>query len=60
MNPTEGLWAHLKKSLANLAAYGTDALAGLIKTRLERMRYRSALLDGFIAETGLVYTAEPP
>ena len=61
MNPAEGLWAHLKKSLANLAAYGTDQLAGLIKTRLKRMRYRpAAFLDGFIAETGLVYTAEPP
>lgn len=60
MNPTEGVWAHVKKSLANLAAYGTDQLAGLIRTRLKRMQYRSGLLEGFIAETGLIYTARPP
>jgi len=60
MNPTEGVWAHLKKSLANLAAYGTDQLAGLIRTRLKRMQYRTGFLDGFIIETGLIYTAQPP
>jgi putative transposase len=48
----------MKKSLANLAACGTDQLAALAKTRLKRMQYRSALLDGFIAETGL--TLKPP
>jgi putative transposase len=58
LNPVEGIWAHLKKSLANLAAYGTDQLAGLVRTRLKRMQYRSGLLDGFVAETGLVL--EPP
>lgn len=53
LNPDEGVWAHLKKSLANLAAHGTDELASLVRTRLKRMQYRPALLDGFIAETGL-------
>jgi transposase len=58
LNPTEGLWAHLKKSLANLAAHGTDELAKLVKTRLKRMQYRSGFLDGFVAETKLIF--EPP
>ena len=58
LNPQEGVWAHMKKSLANLAACGTDQLAALAKTRLKRMQYRPALLDGFIAETGL--TLKPP
>lgn len=58
LNPEEGVWAHLKKSLANLAACTTDQLAVLAKTRLKRMQYRPNLLDGFIAETGLLL--EPP
>jgi putative transposase len=59
LNPVEGVWSALKRSLANLAPHGTDALAALVKTRLRRMQYRcDGLLDGFIAETGL--TLEPP
>lgn len=53
LNPAEGVWAHLKKSLANLAAGSIDQLAALARTRLKRMQYRPELLDGFIAETGL-------
>jgi putative transposase len=60
LNPTEGVWSHLKRGLANLAARSTDQLAALVRSRLKRMQYRPGLLDGFIAETGLVYTAEPP
>ena len=56
LNPDEGVWAHLKKTLANLAPCTIDQLATLIRTRLKRMQYRPALLDGFIAETGLVLT----
>ena len=51
------MWAHLKKTLANLAPCTIDQLAALIRTRLKRMQYRPALLDGFIAETGLVLTS---
>lgn len=59
LNPVEGLWSALKRSLANLAPHGTDALAALVRTRLKRMKYRTdGPLDGFIAETGL--TLEPP
>jgi putative transposase len=54
LNPAEGVWAHLKKSLANLAACTTDQLAALARTRLKKMQYRPGLLDGFIAETGLI------
>ena len=34
LNPDEGVWAHLKKSLGNLAAGTTDQLAALVRTRL--------------------------
>ncbi|MEU6091012.1 hypothetical protein ABZ865_30400 [Streptomyces sp. NPDC047085] len=52
------MWAHLKNSLGNLAPCGIDELAALSRTRLKRMQYQPGLLDGFIAETGLV--SAPP
>jgi Winged helix-turn helix len=47
------VWSHLKRSLANLAKRNLAQLAALIKTRLKRMQYRPALIDGFLAKTGL-------
>jgi hypothetical protein len=58
LNLVEGIWSHLKRSLGNLGARTTDELATLVKTRLKRMQYRPALLNGLVAETGL--TLEPP
>jgi len=59
LNPVEGLWSALKRSLANLAPHSVDALAAPAKTRLRLMQYRrDGVLDGFIAETGLAF--EPP
>lgn len=59
LNPVEGVWSVLKRSLGNLAPRGTDALTVLAKSRLRHMQYRSdALLDGFVTETGLIL--EPP
>ncbi|EST36769.1 hypothetical protein M878_00570 [Streptomyces roseochromogenus subsp. oscitans DS 12.976] len=52
------MWAHLKKSLGNLAPCSIDDLADLVRTRLKRMQYRPDLLDGFIAETKLI--TKPP
>jgi putative transposase len=54
LNPAEGVWANLKNDLGNLAACTVDALADLTRTRLKKMQYRPDLLDGFIAETGLI------
>lgn len=54
LNPAEGLWAHLKISLSNLTPCSLDELAALVRTRLKRMQYQPGLLDGFIAETGLI------
>ena len=54
----EGVWAHLKRSIANLAPRGTEELAALIGSRLRHLQYRPHLLDGFITETGLLI--EPP
>jgi transposase len=53
LNPVEPVWSHLKRSLASLAKRNLAELTALVKTRLKRMQYRPALLEGFLASTGL-------
>jgi hypothetical protein len=50
------LRSHLKRSLANLAQRNLTQLTALLKTRLRRMQYWPALLEGFLASTGLNLT----
>ncbi|MFY1684979.1 transposase [Micromonospora sp. WMMD730] len=57
LNPTEAVWSHLKRSIGNLAVTGVDHLQAIIKNRLKSIQYRTDLLDGFLAHTGL--TLEP-
>ena len=56
LNPVEPLWSHLKRPLANLAKRNLAQLTALVKTRLKRMQYRPALLEGFLVSTGLDLT----
>jgi len=60
LNPVEGVWATLKNGLGNLAVRGVDQLAAVVKNRLKRVQYRPDLIDGFLAQTGLAFDAEPP
>ncbi|AQW56211.1 endonuclease DDE [Streptomyces hygroscopicus] len=53
LNPVEGVWAHVKRSLANLAVVALDRLEKLVRNRLKHLQYRPDTLDGFIAGTGL-------
>jgi hypothetical protein len=53
LNPVEGVWSWLKRTLANLAKRNVDQLLGLIKTRLKRIQYRPGLIAGFLARTQL-------
>ncbi|MFJ5920839.1 transposase [Streptomyces ardesiacus] len=53
LNPVEWVWAHVKRSLANLAVVALDRLEALVRNRLKRLQYRPGTLDGFIAVTGL-------
>ncbi|MFE1841188.1 transposase [Streptomyces sviceus] len=53
LNPVEGVWAHVRRSLANLAVVALDRLEALVRNRIKRLQYRPETLDGFIAGTGL-------
>jgi putative transposase len=58
--PAEGVWANMKNGLANLAASNAGQLAAIARNRLKRIQYRPALIDGFLAQTGLTLEPEPP
>ncbi|SFG53687.1 DDE superfamily endonuclease [Streptomyces mirabilis] len=58
LNPVEGVWSHLKRSLAHLTRHSIDQLTALVKTRLKRMQYRPGLIEGLIAKAGL--DLQPP
>ena len=53
LNPVEGVWSVLKRSLANLAKRNIGQLTALVRTRIRRMQYRPGLLAGFLAGTRL-------
>jgi len=53
LNPVEGVWSVLKRSLANLAKRDISQLTALVKTRLRRMQYRPGLIEGFLSATRL-------
>ncbi|MFG2716627.1 transposase, partial [Streptomyces goshikiensis] len=55
LNPVEGVWAYVKRSLANLAVMALDRLEALVRNRLKRLQYGPHTLDGFIAGTGLTF-----
>jgi hypothetical protein len=56
LNPVELAWSCLKRSLASLAKRNLAQLTALVRTRLKRMQYRPALLNGFLASTRLDLT----
>ncbi|MER5228040.1 transposase [Streptomyces flaveus] len=53
LNPVEGLWAHIKRSLTNLAARALSELETLLRRRLKALQYRHGILGGFLSGTGL-------
>lgn len=57
LNPVEGIWSVLKRSLANLAKHDITQLTALVKTRVRRMQYRPSLLTGLLVGTRLDLTA---
>jgi hypothetical protein len=53
------VWANMKNGLGNLAPGSADQLAATVRNRLKRIRYRPALINGFLAQTGLTLEPEP-
>ena len=50
----------MKNGLGNLAVRDVDQLAAIIKNRLKRIQYRPALIEAFLAQTGLTLEPRPP
>jgi hypothetical protein len=55
-----GAWANMKNGLGNLAVRDVDQLAAIMKSRLKRIQYRVALIEAFLAQTGLILESQPP
>lgn len=53
LNPQEGIWALVKRTVGNLAAANLDQLATAVKHNLEKIQYRPHLIDGCLAGAGL-------
>ena len=53
MNPAEGIWSLLKRSMVNFAAADLDGLVRIVKRKLKKIQYRPHLIDGCLAATGL-------
>jgi hypothetical protein len=50
----------MKNGLGNLAARNVDQLAAIVRNRLKRIQYRPQLIDGFLAQTGLILEPQLP
>ena len=44
----------------NLAVRDVGQLAAIMKNRLKRIQYRPALIEAFLAQTGLTLEPQPP
>ena len=60
LNAVEGAWANMKNGLGNLAAADVDQLTAIIKNRFKSIQYRSALIEAFLVQTGLMLEPQPP
>jgi putative transposase len=60
LNPTEGIWAWMKRGITNIAVHGVDHLAHLVKHRLRACQQQTDLLASFLAQTGMTLDPEPP
>lgn len=54
LNPVEGIWSLLRRGwLSNVAFHAPEHLVRRIRRGLRHIQYRSHLIDGCLAETGL-------
>lgn len=57
LNPQEGIWSLVKRTIGNLAAANLDQLAAAVKRSLKQTQNRSHLIDGCLIGTGLTLTS---
>lgn len=57
LNPVEGVWAHMKRGMANLCTRTLPQLTATVSQRLRHIQRHSDLIAGFLAQTGM--TLEP-
>jgi hypothetical protein len=60
LNPAEGVWSLLKRSMANFLAPDLDHLAGMVKHRLKVIQHHPDIIDGCLSPTGLILTTPLP
>jgi transposase len=53
LNPVEGIWSLLRRGWLYVAFSSPEHLIQLIRRGLRQIQYRSELIDGCLAETGL-------
>lgn len=52
LNPQEGIWSLVKRTIGNLAVANLDHLATAVKRSLRKTQYCPHLIDGCLAGTG--------
>nr|WP_078841435.1 transposase [Streptomyces acidiscabies] len=60
LNPAEGVWSLLKRSIANFVAADLDGLVRIVKRRLKKIQFRPHLLIGCLTATGLTIEGPEP
>ncbi|MFE7664267.1 transposase [Streptomyces celluloflavus] len=53
LNPQEGIWSLVKRTIGNLAAANLDQLATAAERSLKKVKYRPHLINGCLTGTGL-------
>jgi hypothetical protein len=58
LNPAEGIWSLLRRSITNCLTTDLAGLEKLVRRKLKMIQYRPELMTGCLTETGLIL--EPP
>lgn len=59
LNPVEGMWSHLKRSIAGFLAPTLAHLVRIIKRKLKKLQYRPDVIRGCLTTTGLTINPQP-
>ncbi|MFE3144405.1 transposase [Streptomyces scopuliridis] len=53
LNPQEGIWSLVKRTIGNLAAANLDQVATAVKRSFKKIQYRPHLINGCLTGSGL-------